>query len=332
MIQYQHSLKELNSFRISAKAEAYLALERLDQLVLLSDWRNRPNYILGGGSNILLAGDLPGLVIHNQLKGKRLVGQDQDFVYLEVAAGENWQELVLYSLANNWAGLENLALIPGSVGAAPVQNIGAYGVEFSEVCHLIQAWDLQQQRFCKFESTDCQFAYRDSIFKSLYPGRFIICSLVLKLRRQPSYRLDYGNIREEIGDQPLSIRAVAEAVMRIRRSKLPDPKELPNAGSFFKNPLVAAEKLEQLLAQYPKMPHYPQADGRLKLAAGWLIDQAGWKGKRMGAVGVHERQALVLVKYAEARGQEIVQLAKAVQQDIAQKFGINLVPEVNYWP
>ena len=332
MISYQHSLKELNSFGIAAQAEAYLALDSLDKLSLLRDWREQPNYILGAGSNILLQGDIPGLVIHNQLKGKRLIGQDKDFVYLEVGAGENWQELVLYCLANNWAGLENLALIPGSVGAAPVQNIGAYGVEFSEVCHLVQAWDRKYQEMQKFEQEDCRFGYRDSVFKSIYPGRFIICSLVLKLRRQPLFRLEYGSIREELGQQPLSIRAVAEAVMRIRRAKLPDPKVLPNAGSFFKNPIVSEEFLGKLLAQYPQMPHYPQADGKVKLAAGWLIDQAAWKGKKIGVVGVHDRQALVLVNHGGAKGKEIAQLAEAIQQDIIEKFGVNLEPEVNYWP
>lgn len=332
MISYQHSLKALNSFGIAAQAEAYLALDSLDKLSLLRDWREQPNYILGGGSNILLEGDISGLVIHNQLKGKRLIGQDSDFIYLEVGAGENWQELVLYCLANNWAGIENLALIPGSVGAAPVQNIGAYGVEFSEVCHLVQAWDRKYQEMCKFEQEDCRFGYRNSVFKSVYPGRFIICSLVLKLRRQPLFRLDYGSIREELGEQPLSIQAVAEAVMRIRRAKLPDPKILPNAGSFFKNPIVSEAFGEQLLAKYPKMPHYPQASGKVKLAAGWLIDQAAWKGKKIGAVGVHDRQALVLVNHGGAKGKEIAQLAKAIQQDIVEKFGINLEPEVNYWP
>lgn len=334
MIQPQTDvdLQPYNSFAIAECAERLVWVERDAELIEALDLaaeQGWPVTLLGGGSNLVLAGPVPGLVIGMRSRGRRLLSRADGFAVIEAEAGENWHALVNWSLDLGLSGLENLALIPGTVGAAPVQNIGAYGVELCERFDSLDAWDRQQQRYCRLDAGQCRFAYRDSLFKQ-EPGRYVILRVRLRLPTRPDLRIDYAPLAAAWAATGLSrpdSRVVAELVCAIRRSKLPDPAVLGNAGSFFKNPLVEAEQAQALLARFPGMPHYPQADGRCKLAAGWLIDRAGWKGRRQGAVGVHAEQALVLVNHGGARGTEVLALAEAIQADIQQQFGVRLEME-----
>jgi UDP-N-acetylmuramate dehydrogenase len=288
--------------------------------------------ILGGGSNILLTGDFGGLVIKVELKGIQLVDEDENHIWVKVGAGEVWHEWVMYAIGQNWAGLENLSLIPGTVGASPMQNIGAYGVEIREVFENLEALDRKTLEMRTFSSEDCGFGYRESVFKHTLKDQFVICSVTFKLKKAPEFKVDYGAIQEvlkENGVSVLSLQAVSEAVISIRKSKLPDPAEIGNAGSFFKNPTIGYEQFAQLKTEFPTLPGYPNEDG-VKVPAGWLIEQAGWKGKRIGEVGVHEKQALVLVNYGQGNGEAIKNLSEQVQKSVQEKFGIRLSPEVNF--
>lgn len=329
------SLRGLNTFGIVAQAAWFARATSLDDLrILCGDgrWPDERRLILGGGSNLVLAGDFDGLVVQVGLSGRALLGDDGDAWLVRVGAGESWHEVVLWTLAQGWPGLENLALIPGTCGAAPIQNIGAYGVELAERCHAVEVLDLADGAVRSFDRVACAFGYRDSLFKGAGRGRYVVTALVLRLPRIWEPRLGYGEVQATLAargiDRP-GPADVAEAVMAIRRSKLPDPAVLGNAGSFFKNPVVSATEALALAAREPGLVRYPQADGQVKLAAGWLIDRCGWKGRIWadGRCGVHERQALVLVNRGGASGADILGLAAAIRADVAGRFGVWLEME-----
>ena len=294
------------------------------------EWPDSKILILGGGSNLLFVDDFPGLIIYPNIPGIEIVNEDRNNVWLKVGAGVGWDQLVEYAVFNNWGGIENLSLIPGKVGASVVQNIGAYGMEVQNQIESVYGFDLDTESAYTIEGYECQFAYRDSIFKKLFKNHFIITSVVFKLDKFPEYILNYANLKgevEKLGE--VNLRNIRQTVIRIRESKLPDPAVLGNAGSFFKNPIVDASLAEDLLDDHPAMTHYPATEGKIKLAAGWLIEQCGWKGFRRGDVGVHDKQALVLVNYGNATGREIYDLSEEIKQSVVAKFGVELEREVN---
>lgn len=326
------SLRTFNTFGLDVQARYFSSFGSLEELVGLGDrMKEGPLLILGGGSNVLLRGDIDGLVLLNRVMGISLVREDDRHIYVRVGAGESWHGFVEYALERNWAGVENLSLIPGNVGAAPMQNIGAYGVEIKDVFHELSAYHIEERKVYTFSVNDCAFGYRESVFKRQLKGQFIILDVTFRLNKVAHLHTEYGAIREELGDTEPSIRSVSQAVIRIRRSKLPDPAVIGNAGSFFKNPTVSAAKFEALRAAHPGVVGYPGEAG-VKLAAGWLIEQCGWKGFRRGDAGVHARQALVLVNYGHARGQEIYDLSEEILQSVQAKFGVELEREVNIIP
>ena len=334
-IQENISLKPFTTFGIDKKAKFFTTVETLDELkaaLLAAKEKQLPVFILGGGSNILLTRDIEGLVIKLEIKGINLVKEEGDQLWVEVGAGEMWHELVLHSIAEDWAGLENLSLIPGTVGASPMQNIGAYGVEIKDVFDSLQAMHRETFEMQSFDAEACRFGYRESVFKQTFKDQFVITSVTFRLSKTPNFHLEYGAIREVLAangiDQP-SIRSISDAVIQIRQSKLPDPKEIGNAGSFFKNPTIPNAQFDELKASYPSIPGYPSAEG-VKVAAGWLIEQTGWKGKRIGEVGVHAKQALVLVNYGGGTGEEIKKLSEQIQASVYDKFGVQLQAEVNF--
>lgn len=334
-IQENISLKPFNTFGIDKTAQFFTAassIGELEEALLWAKKNHLPVFILGGGSNILLISDIQGLVIKVEIKGVQVLEEKNDQIVVQVGAGEIWHEWVLYSLNQNWAGLENLSLIPGTVGASPMQNIGAYGVEIKEVFHSLNALNRETLQLESFDSNACKFGYRESAFKHELKDKYIITSVTFKLSKTPHFQVEYGAIQEVLqqkGIRELSIRAVSDAVIHIRQSKLPDPKEIGNAGSFFKNPTISADQFEKLKSEYPTLPGYAVEEG-VKVPAGWLIEQAGWKGKRLGEVGVHDKQALVLVNYGAGSGEEIKSLSEQVRASVRSKFGIELSPEVNF--
>jgi len=334
--QQQVSLKPFNTFGIDVKAR-YFAQAHSDAEVraaLLEAARlELPVLVIGGGSNLLLTGDIDALVLHMASRGRRLLSEEGDRVVVEAEAGEPWHEFVQWSLAQGCSGLENLSLIPGTVGAAPMQNVGAYGVEIKDVFAGLTALDRETGELKDFSLEECGFGYRDSLFKR-NPGRWLILRVRFALSRSLHAHLDYGPVRQRLHEQGVvepTAQAISDAICSIRREKLPDPLELGNAGSFFKNPLVSAALGEQLRARYPGVVAYPQADGQLKLAAGWLIEQAGWKGYRDGDAGVHRLQSLVLVNYGQASGAQLHALAQKIQADIFARFGVELEMEPNLY-
>lgn len=331
-VQQQVDLRGYNSLGITERAEHLVEINCERELVAalaMAAEHGWPVTVLGGGSNVVVSGSLPGLVIVMRSRGRRVLRREPDALLIEGEAGENWHELVNWTLDLGLYGLENLSLIPGTLGAAPVQNIGAYGVELQDVFHGLDALDRVTGEILQFDRAACQFAYRESVFKQL-PGRYVILRVRLILRRHAQVRVDYAPLDtawEATGLQLPDPRVVARLVCQIRQSKLPDPAVLGNAGSFFKNPLVTLQQLNALKALYPGIPHYLQPDGRYKVAAGWLIDQAGWKGVRDGSVGVHARQALVLVNHGGARGEDILSLARRISDDVHARFGLELEME-----
>lgn len=331
-IRHLHSLRDHNSFGFDVRAEHFARVDSLDALreALAEARRQRwPVMPLGGGSNLLLTRDLPGLTLQMALPGIEVLADDGDRILLRVGAGENWHALVEHCIARGWRGLENLALIPGTAGAAPIQNIGAYGVELVDVFDSLEALEIASGKHAEFGRDDCRFGYRDSAFKRALAGRFAITAIRLRLSRSASLNIGYGALASELAriGEPTA-RDVADAVIRVRRSKLPDPAELGNAGSFFQNPVIGAEQFSALQKTHPDLPHYPQADGRIKLAAGWLVEQAGWKGYREGAVGVHGQQAIVLVHHhredTQGRGTQVLELARRIAADVQDRFKIEL--------
>ena len=332
VIQSNVSLTAFNTFGIAARAHSYVEIHTVDQLcdVLSSSDAQEKILILGGGSNLLLTQDFPGLVLRNKLLGKKIIAQDANATYVEAAAGENWHDFVRWTLDQNLAGLENLSLIPGTVGAAPIQNIGAYGVEMKDTFQSLQALDISDNFVRQFNLEHCKFSYRDSVFKRELKGRYVIVSVTFRLPRTTALLLDYGDVRAELQRMNCAApnaQTVSEAVCNIRRRKLPDPAVIGNAGSFFQNPIVLPKFLADLELTHGKIPHFPAPNGTVKLAAAWLIEQCGWKGKTLGRAGVHEHHALVLVNRGGATGLEILNLAHAIQDSVLEKFGIKLQPE-----
>jgi UDP-N-acetylmuramate dehydrogenase len=288
---------------------------------------------LGGGSNVLFCKDYEGLVIKNSIKGIHVVSEDEQHVLLKVYSGEGWHDLVMHCVANNWGGIENLSLIPGTVGAAPMQNIGAYGVELEKVFVELEALNLHTLELHTFNKQACAFGYRESVFKRQLKGLYFIYSVTIRLDKQPKVSVDYGDILQVLTDKGLdqstaSIKDVSDAVIQIRSSKLPDPKVLGNSGSFFKNPVISQDLFNQLQQQYPDIKGFPNEHG-VKVPAAWLIEQCGWKGKRVGETGAHAKQALVLVNYGNATGNEVYQMALTIIQSVKDTFGVQLEPEVN---
>lgn len=332
-IKHHQSLQSFNTFGIDVQAKYFASINAPDQFrQLISEFKKERKLVLGGGSNILFLNDLDGLVIKNSLEGITIEKEDVYHVWLRVAAGEVWHSFVRYCVDRNLAGVENLSLIPGLTGAAPMQNIGAYGADISETCEEVEAMHIDTGDTVKFSNADCRFGYRESVFKNKFKDQFLITAVTFKLSKVFKPRINYGDIRrtlEEMRVNEITIKAVSDAVIRIRSLKLPDPKVIGNAGSFFKNPVVAAATCSKLLKKYPLMPNYPQSNGKVKLAAGWLIEQCGWKGKVVGHTGAHKTQALVLVNYGGATGKEIYDLALEIKRSVQEKFGVEIVPEVN---
>ena len=334
-MQENFSLSAYNTFGLDAKARYFESLNGVDQL---NDLNSLPSFksrrlILGGGSNILLTKDFDGIVLFNNLQGMNIVKEDESTIFLKVGAGEVWHELVLYAIANGFGGIENLSLIPGRVGASPMQNIGAYGVELKDVFYELEAWNIDKEQLETFNSDQCQFGYRESVFKNNYKDQYLILNVTFQLSKHPKINVSYGAIIDTLEEMSISnpsIKEVSDAVIAIRSSKLPNPAEIGNAGSFFKNPVIGNTQVAQLKQTYPNMPSYHVDEDSTKVPAGWLIEQAGWKGKSFGKYGVHKNQALVLVNYGGAKGNDIKDLAYDIQKDIAAKFGIVIEPEVNF--
>jgi len=332
-IQQRVSLRHLNTFGVDAIAHFYLEVTNPSMLQAVRDdigLCNLPRLVMGGGSNILLTSDFPGLVLQMELQGITIVRQDAEATIIRVAAGENWHQFVLWTLAHGFCGLENLSLIPGSVGAAPIQNIGAYGVEVKDCIESVSAFDFVSGEVIGLSRAECAFAYRDSIFKHRLRDRAVILDVTFTFPRRWQPNTRYAELAQELESRAVatpSARAISDAVIAIRQRKLPDPAAIGNAGSFFKNPLVSAAQRDALLQQHPQLISYSQADGSYKLAAGWLIDQCGWKGRSFGAAGVYEKQALVLVNRGGATGSEIWRLAQAIQADVSARFGVQLEAE-----
>lgn len=329
-----YDLTKLNTFGISAEARFFVEIKNEQDLMELfkaPEFKDNEKLFLGGGSNILFTKDFEGIVILNKLKGIEIKSEDSDTVLIKAMGGEWWNDLVLFAVERELWGIENLSLIPGTVGATPVQNIGAYGVELKDTLEKVEAYEIKTGDKKVFSCAECEFGYRDSIFKNKLKGQYFIGAVILKLSKKPNKNIRYKALQEYLDKNRIEIKNVKDisnAVAEIRRSKLPDPKVIGNAGSFFKNVFVPAEKLKELLEKYPDMPHFEE-DGLVKIPSGWLIEQCGWKGKRLGNVGVHEKQALVLVNYGGATGEEIKNLAYQIIDSVYQKFGLKLTPEVN---
>lgn len=329
------SLKQYNTFGIDAKARYFTEISsvtELRELLRQPGYADMHKLILGGGSNLLFTRDFTGLVIKNNIHGIEVIKENEENVWIAAGGGENWHQFVLYCIEHGFAGIENLSLIPGTVGAAPMQNIGAYGVEIKDYFHTLEAVEMGTGQLHTFDREDCQFGYRNSIFKNELKGRYLIVKVIFRLNKNPVFHTSYGAIRQTLdamGVEQLSIKAVSEAVIRIRQSKLPDPAQIGNAGSFFKNPTIDKDVFERIRERYPDIPGYDAPAGQVKVPAGWLIDQCGWKGKVAGNVGVHKNQALVLVNLGNARGHEVKKLAEDIQESVVSQFGIELMPEVN---
>ena len=327
------SLKPFNTFGIEAKARKFQAFSSVKTLQnLLKIVSDKPLLILGGGSNLLLTKDFDGYVLKNELKGISVIKETEDTIYTEVQAGENWHQFVLHCISENWAGVENLSLIPGTVGAAPMQNIGAYGIEIKEVFESLTAVEISTGEIHSFSKEDCQFGYRESIFKKSHKGKYVITSVIFKLAKEPTFNVTYGAIKDTLKEMEvseLSIKAISDAVIKIRQSKLPDPAVIGNAGSFFKNPEVEKIDFEGLKAEFSGIPGYELPDHKVKIPAAWLIEQTGWKGKTFDQIGVHKNQPLVLVNYGEGKGADLRDLAFKIKASVSEKFGVELTPEVN---
>ena len=327
-IQTQVQLKPFNTLALNAVASHYVKVQSTEDLVAALDYAEAQQLnvlILSGGSNMLLPAQIHALVVHMDIQGIAHVAEDENTHSIRVGAGEIWHDLVLWTTAQGYYGLQNLALIPGLVGASPVQNIGAYGVEAGDFIASVEVYDRQLKQLSSLAAETCNFSYRHSIFKD-DPNRYVITHVTFKLLKQPDLKINYGDLKTAMGED-LSPENLQRQVIQIRQSKLPDPKDYPNVGSFFKNPVVSEAMFNQVAAKFDKLPHYPQPNAQVKMAAGWLIDQAGWKGKQLGVVGMFHKQALVLVNYAEANLEDVRRTYQAVQYDVYQKFSIQLEPE-----
>lgn len=332
---YNCSLLPYNTFGMDVKASRFVEYASVEELRGL--WNAEREAVacalhIGGGSNLLFASDYEGLILHSAIKGYTVVKETEEEVEVRVGAGEVWDDFVAYTVANGWYGAENLSLIPGEVGASAVQNIGAYGVEAKDLIVSVDTFGLETGEECRFMREECRYAYRESVFKQELKGKYAVTFVTYRLKKHPVFHLEYGNIRAELEKQgcQVDLENVRRIIIAIRQAKLPDPKVLGNAGSFFMNPVVPKMQFEALLAQYPDMPHYPVDDAHVKIPAGWMIDRCGWKGKRVGHAGVHEKQALVLVNCGGATGKEVMHLAEEIVASVRERFGVTIRPEVNY--
>ncbi|HMJ48363.1 MAG TPA: UDP-N-acetylmuramate dehydrogenase [Ferruginibacter sp.] len=338
-VQENISLRSLNTFGIDVKARYFAPFHSVSDLHELLEFnepgttnRKPQTLVLGGGSNILFTKDIDRLVIKNQIVGIKEIKEDEHHIYVQVGAGVNWHHFVLHCIHNGWAGVENLSLIPGNVGASPMQNIGAYGVEIKDVFFSLEAFYIPDKKIVNFSLNDCEFGYRESVFKRKFKNEFVISSVTYRLNRIPVFNISYGAIAQELGKmgvKDLSLQVVSQAVINIRSSKLPDPAVVGNAGSFFKNPEIGTAQFSKLKTEFPGIVGYELAHDKVKLAAGWLIEQCGWKGVRKGDAGCHEKQALVLVNYGNAKGNEIYDLSEEILKSVKEKFGVGLEREVN---
>ena len=332
---YNCSLLPYNTFGMDVKASRFVEYASVEELRGL--WNAEREAVahalhIGGGSNLLFASDYEGLILHSAIKGYTVVKETEEEVEVRVGAGEVWDDFVAYTVANGWYGAENLSLIPGEVGASAVQNIGAYGVEAKDLIVSVDTFGLETGEERRFMREECRYAYRESVFKQKLKGKYAVTFVTYRLKKHPVFHLEYGNIRAELEKQgcQVDLENVRRIIIAIRQAKLPDPKVLGNAGSFFMNPVVPKMQFEALLAQYPDMPHYPVDDAHVKIPAGWMIDRCGWKGKRVGHAGVHEKQALVLVNCGGATGKEVMHLAEEIVASVRERFGVSIRPEVNY--
>lgn len=332
---YNCSLLPYNTFGMDVKASRFVEYASVEELCGL--WNAEREAVaralhIGGGSNLLFASDYEGLILHSAIKGYTVVKETEEEVEVRVGAGEVWDDFVAYTVANGWYGAENLSLIPGEVGASAVQNIGAYGVEAKDLIVSVDTFGLETGEERRFMREECRYAYRESVFKQKLKGKYAVTFVTYRLKKHPVFHLEYGNIRAELEKQgcQVDLENVRRIIIAIRQAKLPDPKVLGNAGSFFMNPVVPKMQFEALLAQYPDMPHYPVDDAHVKIPAGWMIDRCGWKGKRVGHAGVHEKQALVLVNCGGATGKEVMHLAEEIVASVRERFGVTIRPEVNY--
>lgn len=330
-----YSLKNYNTFGIDTYAKNFAvfnSVNDLQNLFQIKDYKNEPVLFLGGGSNILFTKNFDGLVLKNEINGIETIHEEEKYVYVKVGAGVNWHQFVLHCIHKNFAGVENLSLIPGNAGASPMQNIGAYGVEIKDVFYSLEAYHYRENKIINFTLNDCEFGYRDSIFKKRYKNQFVILNVTFRLNKIPHYNISYGAIEEELKKMhvgQLSIKAISDAVINIRTSKLPDPKLIGNAGSFFKNPEIYEHQLNQLKLIKADVPLYKINEDKFKIPAGWLIEQCGWKGYRKGDAGCYDKQALVLVNYGNATGEEILELSELIIKSVKDKFGLMLEREVN---
>ena len=327
-------ITQYNTMGVSARAQYFaevLSVSELEDVLAFCAHKKLPLYILGGGSNVLFVEDYEGMIIHMNVKGWSIEKENGNDLLLKVGAGENWHQLVLACVEKGWGGIENLSLIPGSVGAAPIQNIGAYGAELGNVFFSLDAVEIASGKIRTFTKHDCKFGYRDSVFKNELKGKYVITSVTLQLQKDPEINTTYRALSEALDKKGINaptIKDVSDTVIEIRQSKLPDPAKIGNTGSFFKNPVITSKSFQALQEKYPDVPHYP-AGKQVKVPAAWLIDQCGWKGKRFGDAGVHKMQALVIVNYGNATGNEIWALAQKIQASVKDAFGIFLTPEVN---
>jgi len=333
ILKHNHSLKEQNTFGIGAFAKYYLSVDTFtDLLDFFSKEKiaqNEKRLIIGSGSNLLFINDYDGLVIHPEMVGIQVISEDKDFVEVEAGAGVDWESFVSYCVTNGWGGVENLSYIPGTVGAAPVQNIGAYGVEVQSVISIVKGLDLQTIEFKILNQSQCDFGYRTSIFKEQFKENFIVTSVVFRLSKQPVFTLNYGALETEVDKIGMrNLHNIRQAVIAIRKSKLPDPLTIGNAGSFFKNPVVSEIVATELRSTYPEIPVYPFKSGKVKIAAGWLIEKAGWKGKSVSNCAVHDKQALVIINKGGATGMEVFKLSEMIVEDVLKKFNVQLEREV----
>ncbi len=329
----QNSLKKYNTFGVNVYSKYFAAFSAIQELqFLLEEYSKETILILGGGSNVLFTKNYDGVILKSEIKEIHTVHEDEDHVYVKAGAGENWHQFVLHCIKHDFSGVENLSLIPGNVGASPMQNIGAYGVEIKDVFYSLEAFHLKEKRIINFSVNDCGFGYRESVFKKKYRDQFAILNVTFRLNKTPQYNISYGAIKDELekmGVRKLSIQAISQAVINIRSTRLPDPNVIGNAGSFFKNPEVSKHEFHDLQRIHPDIVGYTLHNQNVKLAAGWLIEQCGWKGFRKGDAGCHEKQALVLVNYGNASGKEIYDLSKEIKQSVKEKFNVDLEREVN---
>jgi len=327
------SLQPYHTFRTAVFAKEFATFSTLEQLAALLDYaKQQPTLILGGGSNILFTKNFDGLVLKNELKGITLIKEDTDYYYVKAAAGEVWHQFVLYCIEKQYNGIENLSLIPGLVGASPIQNIGAYGVEIKDIFYALSAYHIKEKKIVNFTLQDCAFGYRESVFKGKYKNQFVITDVTFRLSKQPTFNISYGAIEQALQNMQittLSAKAISDAVIHIRSSKLPNPHELPNAGSFFKNPVISNTQFEEIKKEHTTLTGYQEDNELIKISAAWLIEKCGWKGYRKNDVGCHSKQALVLVNYGNATGKEIVDFSEDIINDVNNKFNITLQREVN---